>query len=92
MLLKLGYQSETITFNTLIHDHCIKGEVENTLNLSESCMLLKLGYQPDIITFNTLIHDYCIKGEFENTVNLLEKKMVSLGFRTYQITYGILVF
>jgi len=69
MLLKLGYQPNTIIFNTLIHGHCIKGEVENALNLEKK--MVSLGFRTDQITYGILIDGLCKTGETRAVMHLL---------------------
>ncbi|KAL0836895.1 hypothetical protein Bca101_088785 [Brassica carinata] len=57
--LKLGYEPDTVTFNTLLNGLCLEGRVFEAVELVDY-----------LITLNTLVNGLCLKGYLSESVDI----------------------
>ncbi|THG22715.1 hypothetical protein TEA_018483 [Camellia sinensis var. sinensis] len=71
-ILKLGYESDTTTFNTLIKGLCVTSTVKFFDEIVEK------GFPPDFFTYITILNGLCKTGNASAAIILL-KKMEEIG-------------
>ncbi|KAG7591452.1 Pentatricopeptide repeat [Arabidopsis thaliana x Arabidopsis arenosa] len=84
-IMKLGYEPNTVIFNTLFNGLCLEGRVSEAVELFDR--MVGMGHKPTLITISTLINGLCLKGKVSEAVVLIER-MVESGFQPNAVTYG----
>ncbi|KAH0866329.1 LOW QUALITY PROTEIN: hypothetical protein HID58_083540 [Brassica napus] len=75
-IFKLGYEPNTVTFNTLLNGLCLEGRVFEAVELVD-CMVLSQ-HVPDLITLNTLVNGLCLQDGLSEAMSLIDR-MVDSG-------------
>ncbi|KAM7510767.1 hypothetical protein LguiB_009642 [Lonicera macranthoides] len=60
-MLSRNYESNTVTYTTLIDGHCKKSELDEVNKLFDEMVIQNC--EPSTVTYTTLIHGYCEKGQ-----------------------------
>ena len=75
-IFKLGYEPNTITFNTLLNGLCLEGRVFEAVELVD-CMVLSQ-HVPDLITLNTLVNGLCLQDGLSEAMSLIDRMVDSV--------------
>ncbi|CAN6902071.1 unnamed protein product [Brassica oleracea] len=81
-IFKLGYEPNTVTFNTLLNGLCLEGRVFEAVELVD-CMVLTQ-HVPDLITLNTLVNGLCLQDGLSEAMSLIDR-MVANGCQPNQL-------
>nr|VDD58999.1 unnamed protein product [Brassica oleracea] len=73
---KLGYEPNTVTFNTLLNGLCLEGRVFEAVELVD-CMVLSQ-HVPDLITLNTLVNGLCLQDGLSEAMSLIDRMVDSV--------------
>ncbi|CAA7059012.1 unnamed protein product [Microthlaspi erraticum] len=97
-MVDLGYEPNTVTFNTLIHGLFLHNKVSEAVALVERMVLKGCQpdlltyerYRPDVFTYNTLISCLCNYGRWEDAAGLLSD-MIEKKINPDVVTFNALI-
>ncbi|KAF3497076.1 hypothetical protein DY000_02057909 [Brassica cretica] len=88
-MLKLGYEPNTVTFNTLLNGLCLEGRVSEAVELVDHRMMDN-GCQPDEATYGPVTNRMCKSWNTASALDLL-RKMEDRKVKPQVVTYSMII-
>lgn len=84
-----GLNPNVVTYTTLIHEYCMKQEVEEALVVLEE--MTSRGLKPNMITYNTLVKGLCEAHKLDKMKDVLERMKSDGGFSLDTFTFNTII-